>query len=82
MAGSKTLKLEFALDLLRRSDHRLLQMHINNHRLAYFVVPGGPVTEADAQKIIQRPDVFPYDDGLFPGCAQSWKLGASHAGGA
>lgn len=79
MAGSNSLKLELALELLRRPDHRLLQMHISHHRLAYFVVPGGQVTEADAQKIIRRPDVFPYDDGLFPGCAQSWKVGASHA---
>jgi hypothetical protein len=82
MASNKTLELELALDLLRRPDHRLLQMHINQHERAFFVVPGGRVARADAEKIINRPDVFPYDDGLFPGCAQSWKLGTSHAGGA
>jgi hypothetical protein len=82
MASNKTLKLELALDLLRRQDHRLLQMHINQKEREFFVVPGGPVSQADAEEIIQRPDVFPYDDGLFPGCAQSWKLGTSHRGGA
>ena len=67
------LKLNRALDLLRRPDHRLVLMH--THRgPAYFVVPGGPVTDKDALAIIARPDVRALDDGLFPGCAQSWRL--------
>jgi hypothetical protein len=41
----------------------------------YYVVPGGYVEPSDAEKIIARPDVHPYDDGLFPGCTQSWRLG-------
>jgi hypothetical protein len=42
----------------------------------YFVVPGGKISRQNAQAILGRPDVFPFDDGLFPGHPQSWKMGA------
>jgi hypothetical protein len=51
-------------------------MHTNNgNGHQYYVVPGGHVTHDDAIKILERPDVFPFDDGLFPGNPQSWKIG-------
>jgi hypothetical protein len=42
---------------------------------AFYVVPGGPVKLDDAIKIISRPDVLLFDDGLFPNAPQSWRLG-------
>lgn len=72
----KSLGLRRALDLLRQPNHSLIVMHSNDSPSgrAYYVVPGGYVEPNDAQKIIQRPDVQPNADGLFPGCNQSWKL--------
>jgi MOSC domain-containing protein YiiM len=68
------LPLAQALKLLRTPDHRLMLMHTRTGT-AYYVVPGGRVSKEDALKIIQRPDVQPFDDGLFPGCSQTWRLG-------
>ena len=57
-------------------------MHSNKQRpgdpvgKAYYLVPGGYVNPRDAEKIIARDDVLPNEDGLFPGCSQSWKMGA------
>jgi hypothetical protein len=63
-----------ALELLRRSDHRIVLMHTPEGQ-AYYVVPGGRISSRDAVKIIGRPDVHAFDDGLFPNAPQSWKLG-------
>ena len=73
----KSLGIKRALDLLRRSDHRLMLMTAPDlpNGKAYYVVPGGYIEPADAEKIISRPDVHPFDDGLFPGYPQSWKIG-------
>jgi hypothetical protein len=73
----KSLGLNRALDLLRQPGHRLMRMHSATlpEGCAYYVVPGGYVEPADAAKIIARPDVSVFDDGLFPHCEQSWKLG-------
>jgi hypothetical protein len=38
------------------------------------VFPAEPLTEADAQKILERPDVQPADDGLFDGHSQTFRL--------
>lgn len=73
----KALGLKRAIELMRKPDHRLMLMHIREspEGRAYYVVPGGYVEPDDAMKIIERQDVQPFDDGLFPGCTQSWKLG-------
>lgn len=75
----KALGLNRALDLLRQPGHRLIVMHsaFSPDGRAYYVVPGGYVEPPDAAKIIARPDVVPFDDGLFPGCPQSWKMTSS-----
>lgn len=75
------LDLRDALELMRVDGHRLMLMHSNNAKpgdpvgRAYYVVPGGYVNASDAQKIIARDDVRPFDEGLFPGCTQSWRMG-------
>lgn len=73
----KSLGIKRATELLRKPDHRLMLMFAPNlpNGKAYYVVPGGYLEPSDAEKIIARPDVHAYDDGLFPNCEQSWKLG-------
>ena len=72
----KYLTFEMAIAKLRTGSS-IVVMH--DHKSAtgksFFVVPGGYVDVRVAEKIIKRPDVIPADDGLFPGCTQSWKMG-------
>lgn len=68
-----TIRLKKALDMLRMPNRRLMLMHTvdGDH---YYVVPGGRMNRDDAEKIIQRTDCYAFDDGLFPGNPQSWRL--------
>lgn len=59
--------------MLRLPDRRLMLMHASDGD-HFYVVPGGRINRDDAQKIIQRPDCQQFDDGLFPGNPQSWRL--------
>jgi len=43
--------------------------------LKWFLVPGGEVSEKVAVELIERPDVQPDGDGLFPGISQTFRLG-------
>lgn len=70
----RTLSLGVALEALRRPDHLLVVIH-GKTKPEWFVMPGGPVTEATAHKLLERPDVQPHDTGLLPGHPQSWRLG-------
>ncbi|MEY9413742.1 hypothetical protein ABIF69_000184 [Bradyrhizobium japonicum] len=65
-AKSHPLRLRQAVDLLHRRDTRLMLMHTHDGN-EFYVVPGGRVDARDAQKILERPDVQSFDDGLFPG---------------
>jgi hypothetical protein len=76
----RSIGLKRAIEFLRNRGSRLLLMHTKaptnkTAELEYYVVPGGYITVIEAQKILERPDVQPYDDGLFPNCTQSWKMG-------
>jgi hypothetical protein len=71
-----TLQLSNAVNLMRLPEHKLVLMHTNSGRMEFYVIPGGPVSQRDAELIISRPDVQPFDSGLLPGHPQSWKLGA------
>jgi hypothetical protein len=70
-----TMSLDDALAALRQPDHLLVVLH-GKARPEWFVMPGGPVTEQTARRILERPDVQPHDTGLLPGHPQSWRLGA------
>lgn len=69
----EALTFNKAVDLLHRTGTRMMIMHgtDGDH---YYVVPGGVVDRSAAQKILQRPDIIEFDDGLFPGNPQSWKM--------
>jgi hypothetical protein len=63
----------------------LVHMHGKASEKQWFVVPGGPVTDATADRILKRPDVIGQRDGLFPGHDQTWRLvgtAATEMGGA
>ena len=70
-----TMSLDGALAALRQPDHLLVVLH-GKARPEWFVMPGGPVSEQIARRILERPDVQPHDTGLLPGHPQSWRLGA------
>ena len=68
--------LEKVLDLLRKPDARLVRLHSNNGGRGFYVWPnGGRVSDDIAQLLLGRNDIQPYDNGLFPGHPQSWRLG-------
>jgi hypothetical protein len=68
-----TLRLKQAVDLLQRHDTRLMIMH-GPAGDEFYVVPGGMLESRDALKILARPDMRSFDDGLFPGHAQQWRI--------
>jgi hypothetical protein len=70
----QTLSETFALELMREG-RPLMRMHTVNG-LRWFVVPGGQVAESVVKRILARPDVQPHDNGLFPGCEQTFRLRA------
>lgn len=70
---NECLRLTKAVEMLHRVGTRLMIMHANDGD-HFYVVPGGRVNRDDAQKILQRDDIIEFDDGLFPGNPQSWKM--------
>jgi hypothetical protein len=75
----RTLSETFALDLMREG-RPLMKMHTVNG-MRWFIVPGGQVTDAVADRILERRDVQPRDSGLFPGCEQTLQLRGDWRGG-
>ena len=51
----------------------LMQMHTRTG-MRWFIVPGGEVSASVAAKLLERRDVQPSGDGLFPGISQTFKL--------
>jgi hypothetical protein len=83
MSVTKPTKLSLmkALQLLRKPDTRLVRLHGHNGGAGFFIWPDrGRVPGEVAQLLLGRNDIQPYDSGLFPGHAQSWRLGNWRAG--
>jgi hypothetical protein len=57
-----------------RDGAKLMQMHSPNGK-RWYVVPGREVDEEIAKRVIAEPDVFPSNDGLFPGISQTYSIG-------
>ena len=74
MSESKCLSLRKAIDLLRLPGNRMMKMHTQNG-VAYFVLPYGRLSDDDANTILARQDLIAFEDGLFPGNSQGWRLG-------
>jgi hypothetical protein len=69
----KVLAYDKAMALMRRPDTRLIQTH-GGRGAGYYVVPGGPVEDLVATKIMAHPLVRGGRDGLFPGHDQTWRM--------
>jgi len=69
---TKPIGLKKSVSYLERGS-RLMVMHAPEGK-HFYIVPGGRVEHDTAQKIIQREDVIEFDDGLFPGVPQSWRI--------
>jgi hypothetical protein len=67
------LSLRQAEMKLRKPDSYLMKLNTVSGA-KYFVVPGGPVSDATARAILARPDIESRDNGLFPGVEQSWRI--------
>jgi hypothetical protein len=74
----KEIGLKRALQLMRKPETRLVKMFTqrSHEGFAHYVIPGGYVGSATAEKIKQHPLVWASKDGLFPGHDQTWRLGA------
>ena len=65
----RLLSEDRALDLLNRPGHELMLLHCHDEAdgHGYYVVPdGGRLRKDTARKIIERPDIQPFSEGLFP----------------
>ncbi len=66
-----------AYDRMNIPGRRLLQTN-TQRGVRWDVVPGGPqVSDEDARAIIARPDVVPFQDGLFPGISQQYTVAST-----
>ena len=68
------MTLRQAVELLHRADTRLMLMHGRGGDEFYIVPGGGRLDARDAVKILERPDIKSFDDGLFPGHPQQWRM--------
>jgi hypothetical protein len=72
-ARKEALRLRQAVELLHRTDTRMMLMHGRDGD-EFYIVPGGRLDARDALKILERADVRSFDDGLFPGHSQQWRM--------
>lgn len=77
--GAPAIGLKKAFAALSLPGARMMVMHTTDGD-AYFIVPGpgkekgGRVERTDAEQIMLRADLEKFDDGLFPGHEQSWRI--------
>jgi hypothetical protein len=76
--GTEYVPYTKVVDLMHR-DTRLMKTYVSQGTRFSLVPGGGAVRNADAKRIIARRDVISFDDGLFPGNAQTWAIGAAAA---
>ena len=73
-ANKANNRFQKAVDALHVKGSRLILMH-STSGMEYFIIPGDiKVSAEDAQKILARPDVIAFEDGLFPGNSQTWRI--------
>jgi hypothetical protein len=69
----KAIGFRKAIDLMRLPGTRLIQQKTEVGAV-HYVVPGGYVSPATAQKIKDHPRVLTGRDGLWPGHEQTWRM--------
>jgi hypothetical protein len=68
-----TLGYRKAIDRMRQSGARLIKTH-GACGYVHYVVPGGYVDPATAERLKKHPLVRAGEDGLFPGHTQTWRV--------
>lgn len=68
-APTRAISYDKAIELMRRSGTRLVRMSGGT-----FVVPGGRVEAATADRILKHPLVRGGKDDLFPGLPETWRM--------
>ena len=66
------ISLRRAVDLMH-AGRPLMQMN-TRAGIAWFIVPDGEVSTAVAEALLERADVQPQHDGLFPGVSQTFRI--------
>lgn len=76
LSPPKAIGYKVALEKMRRHGVRLVRMRASNAEggFAHYVVPGGYVESATAQKLKEHPFMRANEDGLFPGHDQTWTM--------
>ena len=74
--SNKTKKSIRYLDAvhLMRCGQPLARMHVNSGGVGWFIIPAGEVAAKTAEALLQRPDVQPNADALFPGLGQTYRM--------
>ena len=75
MKKPKSLMFRTAIEAMQRGASLVL-MHDNTvpGGKSWCVVPGGRVSPEIANRILVRGDVISAEDGLLPGCAQTYRM--------
>jgi hypothetical protein len=68
-----TLSYRKAIDRMRQPGAHLIQTH-GAYGNVHYVVPGGYVEPATAERLKKHPLVRAGEDGLFPGYTQTWRV--------
>jgi hypothetical protein len=69
----KHLDFPRARTLLFQPGHVLQEIKSSRGR-DFVIVPGGPVTETVARRLLDHPLCQPVDRGLLPECPQTWSF--------
>jgi hypothetical protein len=74
---SNTIRAVLRVKDRMRKGAKLMNMHSQDGGKKWYCVPGREVDEAIALKVIAEADVFPCNDGLFPGVSQTYQIGSN-----
>jgi hypothetical protein len=77
VAHNNTKRAIFRVKERMRMGAKLMNMNSLDGGKKWYCVPGREVDEQIALQVIAEPDVFPCNDGLFPGVSQTYQLGSN-----
>jgi hypothetical protein len=69
---TNALTYDRAIACLQRSNAR--KMRVNGRGSGYYIVPGGPVDDQVAVRILSHPSIRSGHDGLWTDQPQTWRL--------
>jgi hypothetical protein len=69
---ANALTYDRAIACLQRPNARMVR--VNGRGSGYYIVPGGPVDDPVALRLMTHPLVRSERDGLWTDCPQTWRL--------